>query len=377
LTGARTLLTFQCEHCGKPFHLDDRYSGRKGRCKYCGLVMTIPRATAQEPAPAREAEEPSPGEPAASSGEPLFRLSPPEPTPQMDLREAPPDLEAPEPQPVQDRDADAAAPRQPQPLPAGETGYDIELIDDDEDFRSANSVSPEIQRGLREMAEFARDPRGYSLATQRSGRGWFSFSGHGAPGPASWLYVQWRAAVTLILKLLRWIDNWAYLISVPFLVLLVFAIVVSNPALAHLGAVVVVLVNYGRFWTDLLALFVRPFKESPLHGLAFLFPPYGLYFLATRWRQVKPILGRMATSCIPIVLVVLAYAFLPSINPGVEKVHGVGAKIAAGGKEVVKEIHEDVEKIEGRLPSLEPRPRRGPEPRPQNRSGNADTGPSH
>ncbi len=359
------LLTFRCERCGKELHVDDRYSGRKGRCKDCGLVMIIPRTAAEETTPPREAEKPSSDEPALPPAEePLFRLSPPEPSPRAYAREEPPDFETPAPQLTHVRHAEVAAPRPPQPPPADAPGYGIELIDDDGDFRTAMPVSPEIERGLREMAEFARNPHGYSLADSRSGRGFFWFRGVGDSGPASRLYVKWKSAITRVLKLLRWIDNWAYLISVPFLVLLVFAIVVSNRALVHLGALVVVLVNYGRFWTDLLALFVRPFKEGPLHGLAFLFPPYGLYYLATRWTQVKPTLRRMATSCIPIVLVVLAYAFLPSVNPGVENVQGVGAKIEAGGKALVKEIHEGVQEIKGRLPSLEERPKGGPEPNP-------------
>jgi hypothetical protein len=260
------------------------------------------------------------------------------------------------------RQTELPAPRVLQRQPAANLEYDIELIDDP-DFRTAVPVSPEIERGLREIEEFARDPRGYSLAAPRPDRGLFSFFRRDEAGAASWLYVKWRAAIAHILKLLRWIDNWAYLISVPFLVLLVCAIAVSNTSLVHVGAVVVVLVNYGRFWTDLLALFVRPFKDGPLHGLAFLFPPYGLYFVVTRWRQVKPTLRRMATSCIPIVLVVLAYAYLPWVNPGVENVQGVSAKIEAGEKELVREIHEGVKEIEDTLPSLEPRPKPGPEPK--------------
>jgi hypothetical protein len=35
------LLIFGCEHCGKRFRVDDRYQGRKGRCKYCHEVVVI------------------------------------------------------------------------------------------------------------------------------------------------------------------------------------------------------------------------------------------------------------------------------------------------------------------------------------------------
>ena len=141
-----------------------------------------------------------------------------------------------------------------------------------------------------------------------------------------------------MLKLFRWVDTWAYLISVPFLVLMIFGIVVENRPLIHTGAVVVVLANYGRFWADLLAFFVRPYKDGPLHGLAFLFPPYMIYYLATRWDRMKKIVRRIATSCIPILLVVLIYGFLPSANPEVKDVQGFGAKLEAGKQEVDRKL---------------------------------------
>jgi hypothetical protein len=177
----------------------------------------------------------------------------------------------------------------------------------------------------------------------------FSFLGLSGSGPASWTYVKWKGAINFVLKLLRWVDTWAYLISVPFLMLMVFGIAVENRAFVHLGAVVTVLANYGRFWADLLALFVRPYKDSPIHGLAFLFPPYTVYYLATRWTRMRPILQRIATSCIPIVLVVLAYAFLPSVNPEVKDVASVTAKIEKGKEEVDKEVNEELQKLEKEL----------------------------
>jgi hypothetical protein len=359
------LLIFRCKRCDKEFRVEDRYQGRMGRCKNCGLITTIPTPAFRPNEPARGAENRIVTAPAAPPvDQPLFQLSPPEPSPRVYPREPPPQIEAVQNAPLTRRQVEIAAPAPLQPQAPEEPEYGIELIDDGEDLRSALPVSPQVERGLREMAEFARDPRGYSLDQPRGGRSIISFGRRGDSGPATWLVVKWRAAITRILKLLRWIDAWAYLISVPFLVLLAVGVVVENGPLAQLGAVVVVLVNYGRFWTDLLALFVRPFKQSPLHGLAFLFPPYALYFVATRWRQVKPTLRRLATSCIPIVLVVLAYAFLPSVNPGVENVEGVGAKLEAGEKELVREIHESVKEIEGRLPSLETIPQRGPKLKP-------------
>jgi hypothetical protein len=351
-------LIFRCERCGKRFCIDGQYQGRKGRCKDCGQIMTIPTVAVVLPEERQGAEEPTRPIPAvAPAEEPLFSLSPPERSPRVYRREPPSEIDVVQAAPGAQPRAAIATPLAIEHQPSSDSGYGIELVDDDEDVRAALPVSPQIERGLREMAEFARDPHGYSLDMSRAPRAFLWFGRRGESGPASWLIVKWRAAISGILRLLRWIDTWAYLISVPFLILLAFGIVMENTPLAHAGAVVVVLVNYGRFWTDLLALFVRPFKQSPLHGLAFLFPPYGLYFIATHWKQMKPTLRRMATSCIPIVLVVLAYAFSPLINPGVEKVEGVGAKLEAGEKQLVRDIDEGVRKIRGRLPSLETVPK--------------------
>ena len=45
----------------------------------------------------------------------------------------------------------------------------------------------------------------------------------------------------------------------------------------------------------------------------------------------------------------LAYAFLPSINPAVKDATTVTAKIEQGKQELDKEINEDLEKIEKKL----------------------------
>ena len=127
--------------------------------------------------------------------------------------------------------------------------------------------------------------------------------------------VAGRRPASSVLRLFRWVDTWAYLISIPFVVLMILGIAAENRSLIHTGAVVVVLANYGRFWADLLAFFVRPYKDGPLQGLSFVFPPYMVYYLATRWDAMKKIVRRIATSCIPILAVVLVYAAFGSLSP--------------------------------------------------------------
>jgi hypothetical protein len=341
-------ISFACEKCGRQFQVDEISGGKRGRCSQCGHIMRIPKSTEADTA---EVHQEAPTGPAPAAEEPPFRLSPLEPRPIV--RPLPQALD-PVPEAGARQPADTHRSMTPNPetpsRPAHTDGHDVkfELLDDDVDPSSLLPLSPGIARGLRELADFEKDRRGYEIVGERAG----FFSRLERSRPASWIYVKWRACVGLVLKLLRWVDSWAYLISVPFVMLMIFGIVVANRGLVHIGAVVIVLSNYGRFWADLIAFFVRPYKDGPLQGLAFLFPPYTVYYLVAHWDRMKPIVRRIATSCIPIVLVILAYAFLPSVNPAAKDVQGVGAKIRAGEQELVREIDHDLSKVQRELESL-------------------------
>ena len=340
-------ILFTCENCGKRFKVDERSQGRRGRCSHCGHVMRIPGSVGAEHAhpPARAT---------APDGEPPFKLSPPEPHPLVREVILPPAADLAPQRPVGPHHAQFApassVPAAHQPG-AHEAHAQFELLDDDADPATVFSVSPEVTRGLEEIAEFEKDRRGYRIEGDRSGA--FYFFGLRDSRPAGWLYTKWRAGVSFVLKLLRWVDTWAYLVSIPFLILMVLGIAAENRLLIHTGAVVVVLANYGRFWADLLAFFVRPYKDGPLQGLAFLFPPYMLFYLATRWNHMQKLVRRIAMSCIPILFVILIYGFLPSANPQVKDVRGFGAKLEAGKQELDKEIERDLEGLEKDLLKLE------------------------
>jgi hypothetical protein len=354
------LVVFRCEHCGKRFEIDDRYGGRRGRCSQCGQVMRIPPAEAPEAArPHAAADQHKSGrietseEKRSAEPEPAppFRLSPPEFHPRfghpvtVDPPRAPISARPGPSKPVGPEDSVFALeyidPDVHRP-DAHHARARFELLDDEVDTAGVLPASPEIERGMRALEEFQKDRHGYGGHTMR-------FFGRRSSGPASWVQVKWRAGVGRMLKLLRWVDAWAYLISVPFVILMIFGMVVENRPFVHLGAVVVVLANYGRFWADLLAFFVRPYKDGPLQGLAFVFPPYTLYYLTTHWGKMKPIVRRIATSCIPIVLVVLAYAFLPFVNPAAQDTQGFVPKVKAGAEVIRTEIRSDLETLEGKI----------------------------
>jgi hypothetical protein len=351
------LIIFTCENCGKGFKVDERSQGKRGRCSHCGHVMRIPRADVAHPHTPAAASHPE--------AEPPFRLSPPESRPMV--REvsvspaAEPDAQAPAGPPPTAFPLEPHVPGTHEPSPHDDH-VQFELLDDNAELDAVAQVSPAVKRGLQEIAEFEKDPRGYNIAGDRSGV--FSFLGVSDLGPASWLYTKWRYGINLILKLFRWIDTWAYLISVPFLMLMIFGIVIANRQFVHTGAAAVVLANYGRFWADLLAFFVRPYKDGPLHGLLFLFPPYTIYYLFTRWDGMKRTVRRIATSCIPIFLVILIYGFLPSVNPHIKDVHGFGDKLRAGKEELDKSIDSELKGLEEKLIEVGHPEKTGPKTQP-------------
>jgi DNA-directed RNA polymerase subunit RPC12/RpoP len=351
------VINFSCDNCGKQFRGDERSQGKRGRCLHCGHIMRIPRVEVFEPAHAPVAATAPAADaapPVTTEADPAFRLSPPSAPPAFRQEivapagePAPHHPEAPHPVGPHPSVFHLASSALHEQQHADVAHAQFELLDDDADPAAVVPISPAIKRGLQEIEEFQKDRRGYQLVGEKSGL--FSLFRLRQSGRANWLYVRWRAAVGVVLRLLRWVDTWAYLISVPFIILMIFGIVVENRGFVHMGAVVVVLANYGRFWADLLAFFVRPYKDGPLQGLAFLFPPYTIYFLTTRWKYMKPILKRIAGSCIPIVLVVLAYAFLPSVNPDIDQAAGVEAKIESGKAELDREINVGVEQVEKSL----------------------------
>ncbi len=149
-------IIFTCENCGKRFNVDERSQGRRGRCSVCRHVMRIPGAAVAERV---HASAPAP-EPAADLP---FKLSPPEPHPMAHQVVLPATTEPAPAHPVEPHHSifalRLAAPHADQPH-ANEPHAQFELLDDDTDPASGVAVSPEIARGLQEVAEFEKDPQG-------------------------------------------------------------------------------------------------------------------------------------------------------------------------------------------------------------------------
>jgi hypothetical protein len=133
----------------------------------------------------------------------------------------------------------------------------------------------------------------------------------GAGKPAGPLTRGYRQGMGEIQKLFRWINESAYLVSVPFLMCLLLGLALPNHNLVVLGASAVVLLNIGRIVAGLANLIVIPFRESLIEGILFLIPPISLFYLAQRWNKVRKPVRRIVGPIFTIGLVALALVVEP------------------------------------------------------------------
>ena len=102
----------------------------------------------------------------------------------------------------------------------------------------------------------------------------------------------------LIQKIFRWLNESAYLVSVPFIIILLFGIAVKAYPIAIFGATFVVLLNIGRIVAGVANLAVIPLRD----GL--------------NLKKFKKPIRRVIEPVVTIVLVVLAFTFIPWLSNG-------------------------------------------------------------
>jgi hypothetical protein len=127
----------------------------------------------------------------------------------------------------------------------------------------------------------------------------------------------WRHTVRTVLKNLSWMEEWAYVISIIFLMISVTGMLFEYRPLGYGGAVGVVLSSVILLALGGFEVFVKPFKESPFHGLAFLFlfpPTYMIYYAATRWKAMNRPVRHALGSFVPLAVLILAFVFIRPIR---------------------------------------------------------------
>ncbi len=206
-------IVFFCQSCGARFEVDPRMAGKKGRCKKCSQAMTIPRAEeiasmvampvlAAAAVGAGVPSATSPGDGGASIGSWLKAGI-------SKVGLAPLTV-----------DRMPLRPSKPSPL------------DDAEDSKPYVLAKPLVETRARVRVQ------------------------------DNIVLRLWRRELGGIQKLFRRINEAAYLLSVPFLMILLLGAAVRNRPMALFGATVVVLLNVGRLIAGVANLSVVPFRDG-------------------------------------------------------------------------------------------------------------------
>ena len=244
-------MKFSCEQCGHPFEVDESLAGKRGHCKSCGHEMAVPTTGFRlEPLPATSGEGHDEGPKASKKQAPAHGKLRKERVKLTPVEEPSRKVSSSE------EDLDDGIP------------YEI-----DKDFEPPRSAVPSSSVPL--------------LMEARAG---------------------WRHTMRKLLGKLSKFEDAIYLVLMFFWLIgaVAFLFELKPLAWSMLGALVIcslLLVLLGGF-----EIFVSPFKESLRHGLAFLLlPPYTIYYIATRWKQMKRPFRKAIGAFLPlIVLLVLA-----------------------------------------------------------------------
>jgi hypothetical protein len=263
-------IVFFCQSCGSRFEVDPRMAGRKGRCKKCGQFMEIPQAEqiasmAAMPALAAAAVGgggvPGPAAASPSIGGWLKTGA----ISQVAL--APLTL-----------DRVPIRKRKPDPL------------DDAEDSKPYVLARPLIEdRGRAKVQDNV-------------------------------VLRLWRQQLGGLMKIFRKINQAAYLLSVPFIMILLLGTAVRSRPMAMLGAAAVVVLNIGRLAAGVVNLALVPFRD----GLD--------------WKKMKNPLRRVAEPALTVGLVGLAFLFIPWLSTGEPAKRGIAGFIGSLEKRTQDEM---------------------------------------
>jgi DNA-directed RNA polymerase subunit RPC12/RpoP len=272
-------IVFFCQSCGSRFDVEERMAGKQGRCKKCGKQMAVPKLG--EPASAAARRVPAAVGVGVSAGS----------------------------APASSWLAEVA------PSQVGLAPLTIDRM-------------PGLKNPSMFAADDLADSKPYLLAQpeRRSG---------GRPvSQVSGLKVFWRQRLGFVEKIFRSINQTAYLISVPFLMILLLGIMVRSHPLSNLGAIVVVLLNITRLVTGFINLVVIPFRD-------------GINF-----KRLKKPIRRVVEPAITIGLVGLAFAFIPWLSKSDTSDATFSGQLRAGVRKIERKFEDAKEKATDKAKAL-------------------------
>ncbi|MGP0069456.1 MAG: hypothetical protein ACLQGP_38400 [Isosphaeraceae bacterium] len=270
-------IVFFCQSCGARFEVDARMAGKKGRCKKCGQHMEIPQAE------------------------------------QLASMVAMPAL------------ATASVGAVPGPGAVGPSiGSWLK-----EGALSQVALAPLTQtinrlprfKKLPDALDDAEDSKPYVLAkplVENRGR---------VKVQDNVVVRAWRQQLGGIMKIFRKINQAAYLVSVPFLMILLLGAAVKNRHMAMFGATVVVLLNIGRLVSGAANLAVIPFRDG------------------IDLKKMKKPFRRVVEPAITIGLVILAFTFIPWLSSGGSAKGSITDRVRSEAETLKGEMKGEVGKV--------------------------------
>ena len=126
----------------------------------------------------------------------------------------------------------------------------------------------------------------------------------------------YRTVFSLLARATQGISEASYTISFILLIQAIAGGIMGHHGLASLGLGLIVVLNLVGFVGDLVSLVMLSFRKDPMQGLLFLLPPYAVYYLWTDWKRYQEVVGRMRIPLLMLVLVGIAYAYVPWLSAG-------------------------------------------------------------
>ena len=294
-------VVFFCQSCGSRFEVDARLAGKKGRCKHCGQYTTVPKAVHLASSTNMPALAPDGRGVAAAAAA----------------------LAVPKAASVSlNRDAAGSAGGTRRPAAGARSMSDWINASVSKIGLAPLSMPAMKKKSFAPSAlDDAEDSKPYDLEKpDRRER-----KAHGG-GPPNVVLAAWRHEIGTIQKVFRWLNESAYLVSIPFIIILLFGIAVKAYSIAIFGAAFVVLLNIGRIVAGVANLAVIPLRD-------------GLNLKKFR----KP-LRRVIEPVVTIAAVVLAFTFIPWLSKSRGSTGSISDRIRATAADIQGEVGKVTEK---------------------------------
>jgi hypothetical protein len=294
-------VVFFCQSCGARFEVDARLAGKKGRCKHCGQYTTVPKA-----------------EHLTSMNMPALAMAGAGAAVASAVAIPRPGARA------------AAAPGSARPGPRPKSVNDWVNASMSKIGLAPISIPAMPKKAfLASALDDAADSKPYQLEKpdRRDARG-------KGGGPPNVVFAAWRHEVGVIQRILRWLNESAYIVSIPFVIILLFGIAVKANSIAIFGAAFVVLLNIGRIIAGVANLAVIPLRDG-----------FNL-------RKYKKPLRRVIEPVVWIAAVVLAFTFVPWLASGKASTGSISERIKAGAEKLEEDIKGEVNKVTDKAKDL-------------------------